>query len=156
MKLDDLISDDLREVLKPLLPTPKPRRFKNPGRKPMDPRKVLTGMLYVLKGGIQWEMLPQELGFGPGMSCCRYLNAWQQQGIWKCIRKVVLTKLRKADKIGLSCAIADSSSVRAVLGGPKRGRTQKIARKKEQNIISLPKLRGFPLRSMSRKRTGTT
>jgi len=156
VKLDDLISDDLWEVVRPLLPTPKPRRFKNPGRKPMDPRKVLTGILYVLKSGIPWEMLPQELGFGTGMSCWRYLNAWQQQGIWKRIHKVLLTKLRKADKIDFSRAIVDSSSVRAVLGGPKRGRTQQIAGKKGQNTTSLPKLRGFPLRSMSRKRTGTT
>jgi transposase len=156
MKLDELISDELWELVRPLLPPPKPRRFKYPGRKPMDPRKVLTGILYVLKSGIPWEMLPQELGYGTGMSCWRYLNSWQQQGIWNRIHRVLLSKLREVDKIDFSRAIVDSSSVRAVLGGPKRGRTQQIAAKKGQSTTSLPKLRGFPLRSMSRKRTGTT
>lgn len=156
MKLEELVSDELWEMVQPLLPPPKPRRYKYPGRKPMDPRKILTGILYVLKSGIPWEMLPQELGFGTGMSCWRYLNAWQQQGIWKRIHKVLLDKLREADKIDFSRAIVDSSSVRAVLGGPKRGRTRQIAAKKGQNTTSSPKLRGFPLRSMSRKRTGTT
>jgi transposase len=156
MKLEELISDELWEVVKPLLPPPKPRRFKYPGRKPMDPRKALTGILYVLRSGIPWEMLPQELGCGAGMSCWRYLNAWQKKGIWKRIHKVLLSKLREADKIDFSRAVVDSSSVRAVLGGPKRGRTQQIAGKKAQNTTSSPKHRAFPLRSMSRRRTATT
>ena len=156
MKLENLVPDDLWKVVQPLLPTPKPRRFKYPGRKPMDPRKVLTGILYILKSGIPWEMLPQELGLGTGMSCWRYLHAWQDQGVWQRIHTVLLSKLRGADKIDFSRAIVDSSSVRAVLGGPKRGRTRQIAGKKGQNTISSPKLRGFPLRSVSRRRTGTT
>lgn len=156
MKLENLISDELWEVVQPLLPPPKPRRFKYPGRKPMDPRKILTGILYVLKSGIPWEMLPQELGYGTGMSCWRYLHAWQKQGVWQHIHKVLLSKLREADKIDFTRAIVDSSSVRAVLGGPKRGRTPRIAGKKGQNTTSLPKLRGFSLRSVSRRRTGTT
>jgi transposase len=156
MKLDELISDELWEVVKPLLPPPKPRRYKYPGRKPMDPRRALTGILYVLRSGIPWEMLPQELGCGTGMSCWRYLHSWQKQGTWKNIHKVLLSKLREADKIDFSRAVVDSASVRAVLGGPKRGRTRQIAGKKGQNTTSLLKHRAFPLRSMSRKRTATT
>jgi transposase len=156
VKLESLLPDELWKVVQPLLPPPKPRRFKFPGRKPMDPRKILTGILYVLKSGIPWEMLPQELGFGTGMSCWRYLRAWQEQGVWQRIHKVLLSKLRGADKIDFSRAVVDSSSVRAVLGGPKRGRTRQIAGKRGQNTTSSPKLRGFPLRSVSRRRTGTT
>jgi transposase len=48
----------------------KPRRSRLPGRKPLDNRKALTGILFVLKAGIAWEDLPQELGCGCGMNCC--------------------------------------------------------------------------------------
>ncbi len=156
MKIDELITDELWGIIEPILPPPKPRRFKYPGRKPKDPRKVLTGIVYILKTGIPWEMLPQELGFGTGMTCWRYLHAWQQKGIWKKIHSALLSKLREANKIDFSRAVVDSSSVRAVLGGPKRGRTRRIAGKKGQNTTSLWKLRGYPLRSMSRRRTATT
>ena len=57
-----LVSDELWEIVQPLLPAAKPRRFRNPGRKPLDDRKALTGILFVLKSGIPREMLPQEMG----------------------------------------------------------------------------------------------
>jgi transposase len=48
-----------------------PRRADHPGRKRLDDRKVLCGILFVLYTGIRWEFLPQELGFGSGMTCWR-------------------------------------------------------------------------------------
>src|ERR1700730_18642802 len=53
-----LVSDALRERVQQLLPPPPPRRFRFPGRKPLDYRKVLTGILFVLKTGIAWDDLP--------------------------------------------------------------------------------------------------
>jgi len=114
-----LVSDELWELIEPLLPAPKPRRFRYPGRKPMDRRKVLTGILFVLKSGIPWEMLPQEMGCGSGMTCWRYLKKWQEAGVWQKIHEVLLAKLREADAIDWSRAVADSASVRALLGGLK-------------------------------------
>lgn len=115
----ELVSDELWELLEPLLPPPKKRRFKNPGRKPIDRRRVLTGILFVLRSGIPWEMLPQEMGCGSGMTCWRYLRDWQKAGAWQKIHEALLAKLREADKIDWSRAVADSGSVRAVLGGRK-------------------------------------
>ena len=156
MKIEDLVPDDLWKEIEPLLPPPKPRRYRNPGRKPMDRRRALLGILYVLRSGIPWEMLPQELGCGAGMSCWRYLRQWQEQGVWQKIHEVLLARLRGANKIDFSRVVVDSSSVRAVLGGQKRGRTPRIAGKKARNTTSSWKLRGFPLRSVSRRRIGTT
>jgi transposase len=115
-----LVPDDLWELIEPLLPPPKPRRTRYPGRRPLDRRKVLTGILFVLKSGIPWEMLPKEMGCGSGMSCWRYLNAWQEEGVWQTVHETLLTHLRAADQIDFSRAVVDSSSVRAVLGGRKR------------------------------------
>jgi len=74
-----LLDDELWSVVEPPLP-PKPRRFRYPGRKPLDRRKVLTGILFVLKAGIPWEHLPQEMGCGCGMTCWRRLRDWQRAG----------------------------------------------------------------------------
>lgn len=114
-----ILPDDLWELIEPLLPPPKPRRFRYPGRKPMDRRKVLTGILFVLKSGIPWEMLPKEMGCGSGMSCWRYLRKWQQAGVWQKVHQVLLAKLREAEGIDWSRAVVDSASVRAVWGGRK-------------------------------------
>ena len=54
-----LVSDELWEMLQPLLPPAKPRRFRYPGRKRIDDRKALTGIFFVLQSGIPWEMLPR-------------------------------------------------------------------------------------------------
>jgi Putative transposase of IS4/5 family (DUF4096) len=72
-----LVSDELWELVEPLLPK-KPRRFRYPGRKRIDDRKVLTGILFVLRTGIPWEYLPQEMGCGSGVTCWRRLREWQQ------------------------------------------------------------------------------
>jgi transposase len=47
-----LVDDQLWELIEPLLPRPKPRRFRYPGRKRVDDRKALTGIVFVLKSGI--------------------------------------------------------------------------------------------------------
>lgn len=114
-----ILDDQLWELIKPLLPAAKPRRFRYPGRKPLDHRKVLTGILFVLRTGIPWEELPQEMGCGSGMTCWRHLAEWQQRGVWQRMHEVLLAKLQEADKIDWSRAVVDSASVRAVLGGRK-------------------------------------
>ena len=138
-----LLDDDLWELLKPLLPPPKPRRSRFPGRKPLEPRKVLTGILFVVKTGIPWEALPQELGWGSGMTCWRYLRAWHRDGVWQRLHVLLLTKLRGADKLDWSRAVVDSAAVRAVLGGAKRARTRRIDGSWGASITLLPRRRGF-------------
>src|SRR5262245_46516367 len=73
-----LLDDALWKRIQPLLPPPRPRRFRFPGRKPLDDRKVLTGILLVLRTGLPWEELPQELGCGTGMTCLNRLREWQR------------------------------------------------------------------------------
>ena len=121
-----LLDDDLWQLIEPLLPEPKARRFRFPGRKPVDNRKALTGILFVLKTGIAWEDLPQEMGCGSGMTCWRRLRDWQAAGVWQALHELLLAKLRNAEQLDWSRAIVDSSAVRALKGGPKLGRIQQI------------------------------
>jgi transposase len=92
-----LISDALWHEIQPLLPTPRPRRLRHPGRRPLEPRKVFTGILFVLKSGIPWEALPAEMGCGCGISCLNYLRSWQQAGLWQRLAAVLRARLPDAE-----------------------------------------------------------
>ncbi len=129
-----LLDDRLWELIKPLLPV-KERRFRYPGRKPLENRAVLTGILFVLRSGIQWELLPQEMGCGSGMTCWRRLRDWQKAGVWSEVHKVLLRELRGADQIDFSRALVDSDSIRAVFGGPKRVPTPRIEANRAPSTI---------------------
>jgi transposase len=133
-----ILDDTLWAIIEPLLPAAKPRRFRYPGRKPIDNRQALTGILFVLQSGIPWEMLPQELGCGCGMSCWRKLRDWTQAGVWPQLHRVLLSQLRQADQIDWSRAVIDSASVRAVFGGRRLDRTQPIAVKRARNTMCSP------------------
>ena len=112
-----LVDDDLWARIEPLLPHQRQRR--GPGRRPVNDRKVLCGILFVLYTGIRWEWLPGELGFGCGMTCWRRLRDWNNAGVWQRLHETLLAELRAADKLDLSRAVVDSSHIRALKGGPK-------------------------------------
>jgi transposase len=116
-----LVDDALWAKIAPLLPPPRPRRFRFPGRKRLDDRKALTGILFVLKTGIPWEYLPQEMGCGSGMTCWRRLEEWQHASVWQRLHRLLLAELRGADKIDWSRAPIDSSSARALGAGEDSG-----------------------------------
>src|SRR6266550_2919468 len=108
-----LVSDALWQRIEPLLPPPKPRRARSPGRRPLDYRKVLTGIIFVLKTGINWEDLPAELGWGCGKTCKHYLKAWYRAGVWHGVHQLLLLDLQEADKIDWSRGAVDSTKARA-------------------------------------------
>ena len=77
----------------------------------MDDRKALAGILFVLRSGIPWEMLPQEMGCGSGMTCWRRLRDWQAAGVWARLHRVLLDRLGRANAIDWSRCSLDSASV---------------------------------------------
>jgi len=101
-----LVSDELWEIVAPLLPPHKPRP--KGGRRPIPDRDCLRGIIFVLKSGIPWEMLPQEMGCGSGMTCWRRLRDWTEAGVWKRLHDELLNRLRDADRIDWSRAAMDA------------------------------------------------
>lgn len=148
-----LVSDKLWKRVKPLLPGAV--RSPKGGRPPIGDREALTGILFVLRSGIPWSMLPQELGCGSGMTCWRRLREWQRAGVWQRLHEILLAELNAADQIDWSRAIVDSSSIRAVLGGQKPAETRPIGARRGASTMSLRMRRAFhwPLRSPVRTAT---
>jgi transposase len=72
------------------------RRFRHPGRKRLDDRKVLCGILFVVYTGIPWRFLPTGLGFGSGMACRRRLREWHEARVWRRLHELLLAELRAA------------------------------------------------------------
>ena len=113
-----LLDDELWRLIEPLLPVRK-RRFRHPGRKRIDDRRTLAGILFVLRTGIAWQQLPQELEYGSGMTCWRRLKEWQQAGVFQALHERLLAQLRSDGRLDLSRAVCDSASLRALLGARK-------------------------------------
>lgn len=119
-----LLPDELWTAIKPLLP---PQKVSAKGGRPSVPHRVaLTGILFVLKTGIPWEYLPQEMGCS-GMTCWRRLRDFHRRGIWAKLHVLFLSALHWAGRIDWSRAVIDSASVRAVGGGRRPARIPRIA-----------------------------
>lgn len=136
-----LLADELWEVIEPLLP--QPAKSPKGGRPPLENRRVLTGILFVLKTGIPWGDLPKEMGCGSGSTCWRRLRDWQVAGVWEQLHQILLGRLRAADKLDFSRAVVDSASVRAVGGGKKRGRTLRTGANRAPSTTSSPRRTAF-------------
>ena len=132
-----IVSDSLWERVEPLLPKVQ-RRTHHPGRKRLDDRKALCGILFVLYTAIPWEFLPQELGFGSGMTCWRRLRDWHQAGVWDKLHRLLLAELHAAGQLDWSKAVIDSSHVRALKGGPKPARARSTVPSRARNTTSSP------------------
>ncbi len=121
-----LVSDELWALVAPLLP-PAPAKPKG-GRPRIDDRACLTG--------IPWELLPQEMGCGSGMTCWRRLKEWQEAGVWDRLHRELLNRLGAADQIDWQRAALDSASVPAKKGAPRSARTRPIAANRARSGMS--------------------
>jgi transposase len=132
------VEDDLWERIEPLLPEVE-RRFRHPGRKRLDDPAALCGILFVLYTAIPWEFLPQELGFGSGVTCWRRLRDWHEAGVWDALHELLLAELHAAGQLDWSKAVIDSSHVRAMKGGPKPVRVRSTAPSRARNTCAVPR-----------------
>jgi transposase len=129
-----LVSDGLWAIIAPLLPTERPKP--KGGRPRIADRAALTGILFVLKSGIPWELLPQELGYGSGMTCWRRLRDWQQAGIWAQLHRTLLQRLQDAGLLDWERAALDSASVPAPGGASRPARIRRIVANWVRNATS--------------------
>ncbi len=132
--MERLVSDELWELAQPLIPRPERMRRGRTGRPRVPDRAALAGIVFVLKTGISWNELPQELGCGSGVTCWRRLREWQQAGLWQQLHRVVLDRLAQQDLLDWSRAAVDSVSVRAKRRGEATGALTNRSRKGRQQV----------------------
>ena len=112
----DLVPDSLWARIQPLLPRhqPDPRG----GRPRIPDRAVLAAIIYMLRTGVPWRLLPaKQFGAGSPTTCWRRVRDWQQAGVWHTLHRRILDELRREGRLDLSRACLDSVSVRAKRGG---------------------------------------
>ncbi|MGH9903693.1 MAG: IS5 family transposase [Pyrinomonadaceae bacterium] len=140
-----LLDDALWAQIEPLLPKPRRGRGHRAGRPRLPDRAVLTGILFVLRSGIPWSMLPREMGCGSGTTCWRRLVRWQRAGVWARLHAALLNALQHRGELDLTRALVDSASLRALRGGKKTGPNPTDRRKKGSKHHILTEARGIPL-----------
>ena len=150
-----VVSDELWERIAPLLPKVT-RRFRYPGRKRLDDRAALQGILFVLHTGIAWRHLPLELGFGSGSTCYRRLDEWQRAGVWERLHALLLNELRAAGELEWARAVADASHVQAKKGAPRRARARLIEPDRAPSSTSWSRRAGSHSPGRSLAATATT
>jgi len=139
------LPDEIWELVAPLIPPPKKPDVWGRGRPRLSDKQVLTGIIFVLRTGIPWRHMPQELGCGSGMTCLRRLRDWHRQGVFQKLYEVLLAKLHHADKIDWSRAIIDSAKTKAPSGGEKTGPNPTDRRKLGSKVHVLVDAHGIPL-----------
>jgi transposase len=128
------VSEALWHAIAPLLPEHKPSP--KGGRPPVSNRACLEGIIFVLKSGMPWQMLPTRLGYGSGSTCWRRFHAWTQLGVWPELHRRLVRVLGRRGTLNLERAVIDSASVRALKGGRTPGPTPRIEARMAANATS--------------------
>ena len=116
--MSPLVSDQLWSTVDLLLP--KHPLSPKGGAPRKNDRSCLEGILYVLRGGIAWHLLPKDFGVSYS-TCWRRFHEWSQTGVWDKVHKHLLKALAEAKALDIDRVVIDSASVRALYGGEHTG-----------------------------------
>lgn len=147
------IPDDLWELIEPILPPDKPPGANDRPRVPN--RVVLNGILYELRTGCQWKMVPRE--YSSGSTCHLRFQAWVRAGLFQRIWRVCLEHYNDLKGIDWRFQSLDSATVSApVKGGTRPEKTRRIVANWAPSATTsrMPTASRWPRRSPAP--TGTT
>ena len=109
LKIPDKLWDEIKSIL------PKEKPLKTVGRPIVRYRKVIDGILYILRTGCQWKMLPKE--YGSGSTCHRRFQEWNSLNIFKKIWIKLLKTYDDLIGINWTWQSIDSISIKSPLWG---------------------------------------
>lgn len=125
------LPDELWERVKPLLPAEKP--LGSNGRPVVPFRKVMEGIFYVLRTGIQWKAVPQE--FGSGSTIHARFQEWRGQGVFKKLWEIGVEEYDELKGIGWKFQCMDGAMTKAPLGGEKKRAESHRPREKRHKTL---------------------
>ena len=131
------VPDKLWERIEPVIQEaypPKPR-----GRRRMDLRKALNGIIFRLRSSCQWNQLPKR--FGDDSSVHRWFQRWSEDGFFKRLWSILLTECDELAGVDWEWQAADGMMGKARFGGRKSARTQQIGRKPARRKASMSTVR---------------
>jgi transposase len=105
----------------------------------------VTGILFILKTGIPWGYLPQEMGCGCGMTCWRRLRDWTSAAVWPQLWQLLLEQLQFLRQLDWQRFLIDSTHFRAVGGGAQTGPSPVDRRKLGSKTHLLTDGHGIPV-----------
>lgn len=109
------VPESLWQRLEPLLP--KYRVSCEGGRPRLPLRKVVAGILYVLRTGSQWKAMPRE--FGSGSAIHDYFQEWTDSGVFAALWRVALEEYDELVGIDWQWQSLDGAMTKSPLGGEK-------------------------------------
>lgn len=121
------VSDKFWAIAEPLIPKPKRdpnkeyKRKPGGGRKPIPPRTVFEGIVYVLRTGIQWKALPKEV-FGSPSAIHAYFRKWEKEGFFEALWRAGLAEYDEMKGIAWEWQSVDAGMYKAPLAQESVGR----------------------------------
>lgn len=103
------------------------------GRPRASDYKAMQGILFVLKSGIQWQMLPTEVFGVSGSTCWRRLHEWHEAGVWDEVQALLQRDLDYADRLDWERGMLDADSIPAKKGATKSAPTPPIEGNRARN-----------------------
>ena len=103
-----LLAEAQWKKIAPLLP--KPPKQRKGGRPWIENRRVLEGILWILRSGARWQDLPEK--FPHPSTCWRRLRDWEERGIWLNIWRSFLSELNERQQLKWSESFLDGSFAR--------------------------------------------
>lgn len=135
------IADDLWSLMEPLLPAEKP---KPKGGRPLeDSRKMMTGILYVLRTGCQWQALPRCLGAGSTVH--DRFQLWRSGGVFEQLWRSGLLVYDLVKEIDWEWQAIDGAMTKAPLGQESTGANPTDRAKRGVKRSLLVDGKGIPL-----------
>ena len=107
-----LLTEARWQKIAPLLP--KPRKHRKGGRPWIENRRVLEGILWILRSGARWQDLPEK--YPHPSTCWRRLSDWEERGVWLNIWRAFLSELNERQQLKWSDSFLDGSFAPAKKG----------------------------------------
>ncbi len=145
---EPLVTDELWEKIQDLLPPEAPKPL---GGRPRVPnRQVLTGILFILRTGIPWGVLPLEMGCGCGMTCKRRMLEWMKAGVFDHLLQRIVEESDKKHRLKKSRLVLDSTLAPAKKGLTNRQESDGPRQVRKQVSSADRRCRGAPMRRPKR------